>query len=200
MADNNTVARPYAQAVFEVAQENNALTEISESLAAAKALLEDGQVAAFLATPTMSDAQRLEFLQGLFADAVGKDSVFAGGSEHGTNFFRLLLENGRVVALPEIADQFEALKANVENTVDAVITSAAPLSEAQQQAMASVLKERERQLTAAKAEIEQETNKAREELRGQVSAIAIASAEKILNREIDSKAHEDILGKLAQEI
>ena len=62
------------------------------------------------------------------------------------------------------------------------------------------VKERERQLTAAKAEIEQEANKAREELRGQVSAIAIASAEKILNREIDSKAHEDILGKLAQEL
>ena len=62
------------------------------------------------------------------------------------------------------------------------------------------VKERERQLAAAKAEIEQETNKAREELRGQVSAIAIASAEKILNREIDGKAHDDILGKLAQEI
>ena len=62
------------------------------------------------------------------------------------------------------------------------------------------VKERERQLTAAKAEIEQEVNKAREELRGQVSAIAIASAEKILKREIDDKAHEDILGKLAQEI
>ena len=62
------------------------------------------------------------------------------------------------------------------------------------------VKERERQLTAAKAEIEQEINKAREELRGQVSAIAIASAEKILKREIDDKAHEDILGKLAQEL
>ena len=62
------------------------------------------------------------------------------------------------------------------------------------------VKERERQLAAAKAEIEQETSKAREELRGQVSAIAVASAEKILRREIDSKTHEDILGKLAQEI
>ncbi len=61
-------------------------------------------------------------------------------------------------------------------------------------------KERERQLTAAKAEIEQEANRAREELRGQVSAIAIASAEKILSREIDGKAHEDILGRLAQEL
>ena len=62
------------------------------------------------------------------------------------------------------------------------------------------VKERERQLVAAKAEIEQESNRAREELRGQVSAIAIASAEKILLREIDSKAHSDILGKLAQEL
>lgn len=61
-------------------------------------------------------------------------------------------------------------------------------------------KERERQLAAAKAEIEQEASRAREELRGQVSAIAIASAEKILNREIDDKAHDDILGKLAQEL
>ena len=44
--------------------------------------------------------------------------------------------------LPEIADQFEALKADVENTVDAVITSASPLSEAQQQEMAETLKKR----------------------------------------------------------
>ena len=62
------------------------------------------------------------------------------------------------------------------------------------------VKQRERQLTAAKADIEQEANRAREELRGQVSAIAIASAEKILQREIDKKAHQDILGKLAQEL
>ncbi len=62
------------------------------------------------------------------------------------------------------------------------------------------VKERERQLAAATAEVEQETNRAREELRGQVSAIAVASAEKILRREIDSKAHEDILGKLAAEL
>ncbi len=64
----------------------------------------------------------------------------------------------------------------------------------------SGVKERERQLAAAQAEIEQEAHRAREELRGQVSAIAMAGAEKILNREIDASAHEDILGKLAREI
>ena len=142
MADNNTVARPYAQAAFEVAQESDALAELSESFAAAKVLMEDGQVAAFMAAPALSDDERLAFLQGLFAQAVGEGSVFAGGSQHGTNFIKLLLENGRVAVLPEIADHFETLKAKVENTVDAVITSAAPLSDEQQQAMADSLKEK----------------------------------------------------------
>ena len=62
------------------------------------------------------------------------------------------------------------------------------------------IKEKERQLNSAKAEIEQEANRVREELRSQVSVIAISSAEKILNREIDGKAHDDILGKLAKEL
>ena len=61
-------------------------------------------------------------------------------------------------------------------------------------------RERERQLAAAATEIEQEANRAREELRGQVSAIALAGAEKILNREIDDSEHGDILGRLAQEL
>lgn len=61
-------------------------------------------------------------------------------------------------------------------------------------------RERERQLELARAEVEQEINRAREELRGEVSAIAVASAEKILRREIDPRAHEDILSRLAAEL
>ncbi len=142
MADNNTVARPYAEAIFEVARENDALDELSASLAAAGELLGDGQVVMFLGEPALTDEQRLEFLQGLFGTVVGAGSVFAGGSRHGTNFLKLLLENGRVAALPEISEQFEALKAKVENTIDAVITAAAPLSAAQQQAIAGPLAEK----------------------------------------------------------
>jgi len=139
VADNNTVARPYAQAIFEVARENNALDELSVSLAVAGDLLSDGQVAVFLGQPALTDDQRLEFLQGLFAEAVGEGSVLAGGSRHGTNFLKLLLENGRVVALPEISEQFEALKAKVENSIDAVITAASSVSESQQEAIANSL-------------------------------------------------------------
>lgn len=73
-------------------------------------------------------------------------------------------------------------------------------SEIAAEGKAEGVKERERQVAAALAEVEQETNRAREELRGQVSAIAVASAEKILKREINKKAHEDILKKLAAEL
>ena len=60
--------------------------------------------------------------------------------------------------------------------------------------------EGERILTGAKAEIDQEVNRAKEGLRAQVSALAIAGAEKILRKEIDSKAHSDMLSKLAAEL
>lgn len=60
--------------------------------------------------------------------------------------------------------------------------------------------EGERILIAARAEVEQEVNRAREELRGQVAAIALAGAEKIIEREINAATHQDLLDKLAQEI
>ena len=59
---------------------------------------------------------------------------------------------------------------------------------------------RKAQLEAARAEIDVEINRAREELRGQVARIAVAGAEKVLGREIDANAHRDLLGKLAAEI
>jgi F-type H+-transporting ATPase subunit delta len=142
MADNNTVARPYARAIFEVARELDALQSVAASLDAAKELLRDGQIVRFLANPSLHDAGRLEFLQGLFAKAAGKDSLFAGTSEQGTNVLKLLLEYDRIDALPQIAEHFEALKAQIENTVDVVVTSAAPLSDAQQKTVATALKER----------------------------------------------------------
>jgi len=103
--------------------------------------------------------------------------------------------------LAEAATEADGIVAEARQQATSILDQAnARANEIVADGKADGVKERERQLATAKAEIEQETNKAREELRGQVSAIAIASAEKILNREIDSKSHEDILGKLAQEL
>ncbi len=142
MADNRTIARPYAQAAFEIASESQDLAKWSKALGVAGQLLSDDQTARFLAIPTLTDADRLSFLTQLFQSAAGKSSVLAGGNKYGTNFLKLLIENGRVPVLPEIAGHFEALKAKLENTLDVMVTSAAPLSAAQKKTVAKALKER----------------------------------------------------------
>lgn len=142
MADNNTIARPYARAIFEVAQEEKALAAVSASLSAARSLMADGQVEKFLADPSLTNEERLAFLADLFRAAEGEASIFGGGSAHGTNVLKLMLEYRRIGAFPEIADHFEAMKAEVENTVDVTVTSATALSDEQQQAMIAALRER----------------------------------------------------------
>jgi len=140
MADNITVARPYAQAIFELANDAGALGPWSESLTIAGQLLADKALVEYLGNPEFNDEQRLDFLSGLFAKAGA--NVFAGNETHGTNFVKLLLENGRAAVLPEISTHFDALKAKVENSVDATVTSATELSKTQVDEIATALKAR----------------------------------------------------------
>lgn len=142
MADNNTIARPYAEAAFAVANEASNLAGWSAALDAAGALIADGQVAEFLGNPSLTDDQRLQFLRELFGSAGDASAVISGSDAKGSNFLKLLLEYGRVGVLPEIAERFDELKAAVENTVDVTITSAAPMSDAQQKAVVDALKKR----------------------------------------------------------
>ncbi|HEY0563040.1 MAG TPA: F0F1 ATP synthase subunit B [Methylophilus sp.] len=69
-----------------------------------------------------------------------------------------------------------------------------------EEAKANAKVEGDRIVTGAKAEIDQEVNRAKESLRAQVSSLAIAGAEKILRKEIDGKAHSEMLSKLAAEL
>ena len=73
-------------------------------------------------------------------------------------------------------------------------------SEIVEEAKTDARAEGERLLGAAKAEIEQETNRAREQLRAQVATLAAAGAGKILKREIDQKAHNDLVKDLVSQI
>ncbi len=142
MADNNTIARPYARAAFEFAGEHKDLAGWSAALDTAKDVLADGQVVKFLANPTLTDEQKLGFLTELFQSADGSKSVLGSGDDQGSNFLKLLLEYGRVSVLPEIAEHFDALKAAVENTVDVTLTSAVEMSAAQEKTVVAALEER----------------------------------------------------------
>jgi len=69
-----------------------------------------------------------------------------------------------------------------------------------EEARASARLEGDREVAAAKAEIEQEVNRAREQLRDQVAQLAVAGAEKILRREVDAKAHAQLLDSIKAQL
>jgi F-type H+-transporting ATPase subunit b len=68
------------------------------------------------------------------------------------------------------------------------------------EAHAAAKEEGNREKAAAKAEIEQEVTRAREQLRNHVAALAVAGAEKILRREVDAKAHAELLDSIKQQL
>ena len=67
-------------------------------------------------------------------------------------------------------------------------------------AKSDAMTEGKRLVEAARSEIEQESNRAKDTLRGEVASIAIAGASKLLNREVDKKTHADLLDKLVAEL
>jgi len=133
MAEKMTVARPYARAAFEVARDDKALAEWSDFLQRARLVAEDERIKALTGNPAVTREQ----LAGLFIEICGAS---AGG--HGENFLRLLAENGRMDWLPEIATEFESLRAEAENVVDVQLTSAVELDADQRESFAAALKKR----------------------------------------------------------
>ena len=94
----------------------------------------------------------------------------------------------------------EVIREAKEKTAEIVALGEKRASEIIEEAKAQARAEGDRIITGAKAEIEQEVFRAKEQLRTQVTAVALAGAGKILGREIDAKAHNDLLNKLVAEI
>ncbi|HLQ25628.1 MAG TPA: F0F1 ATP synthase subunit delta [Acidiferrobacterales bacterium] len=133
MAEKNTLARPYAQAVFALAHETKALDKWSEMLRLAAMVAGDKQMAALIDNPRIPR----ERLAGLFLDILGPNLDKDGG-----NLIRLLIANRRSALLPEIAQLFEQLKAEAEKVVEVEIISAHPVSAEQIKKISAALKKR----------------------------------------------------------
>ena len=132
MAEAITVARPYADAVFALADSTSALGKWSQTLAVMAAVAANPDIAAATADPKLTSEQ----VYGLFVGACGDLPV------EGQNLLRALIENDRIAALPEIHESFEELKNEREGIVDAVITSAYPLDRGQLAEIIAVLEDR----------------------------------------------------------
>jgi F-type H+-transporting ATPase subunit delta len=122
MSELSTLARPYAEAVFRLAQGENDLAGWLSRVVTLAAIVSDPQLARLIADPAVS-ADRVA---SLIIEVAGVDL-----GERGGNLVKVLAENNRLALLPEISAQFETLKANAEATLEATITSAQELTQAQ---------------------------------------------------------------------
>jgi F-type H+-transporting ATPase subunit delta len=126
MADFSTVARPYAKALFDLANAERKLAAWSEALNAAAAVLGDADAKRVLASPALDESKRAAFIAAVAGAVKGGELL---GTQHGRNLLQLLAENDRLAVLPEIAAQFEALKTQAENKVKVRLISATPVDE-----------------------------------------------------------------------
>ena len=133
MAEKQTLARPYAEAVFELAKGQNQLKKWSEMLAFIAAVAADQRMMQIADDPRVDRARFLELFLGVCEKRV---------DDEGANFIHLLVDNRRLVLLPEIVSQYEALKAEAEARVEATVISAFPLEAAQLHSLGEALKRR----------------------------------------------------------
>ena len=130
-ADATTIARPYAEAIFVRAIETDKLDLWSDMLDLLATAARDPALSGLIASPKLDKAQ----MTGLILD-------IGGGrlSEEGQNLVRVLVANGRLAVLPEIASHFEARKAEHQGTIEVHVTSAFALKPEQEQQLAAALK------------------------------------------------------------
>jgi F-type H+-transporting ATPase subunit delta len=132
MAENVTIARPYAEAIFALADTGGALGRWSQTLAVMAAVAANPELRAASGDPNLSADQ----VYGLFAGACGDLATEA------QNLVHVLIENGRLVSLPEIRAIYEELKNAREGVVEAFITSAYPLDSDQLSTLVAELEQR----------------------------------------------------------
>jgi F-type H+-transporting ATPase subunit b len=106
-------------------------------------------------------------------------------------------ERDLALAQDKVKDQLRDAKSQAADIIEQAKKREAKMLD---EAVVKASQEREKILAQAQAEIEAERIRAREELRKQVAALAVAGAERILQRSIDEAAHSDILEKLVAEL
>lgn len=121
MAENVTVARPYAEAAYALAKVDGALSAWQGALGRMAAAAADEQMSECMADPRVSPVALTDLFLGVAGDL----------SADQRNFANVLIENRRLGVLPEISLLFDQLKNSAEGTQEAVVSSAFPLNDAQ---------------------------------------------------------------------
>ncbi len=129
----STLARPYAKALFAHASERHTLAQFSQQLVVLNEIVSDAEIERLIGHPRMPQQELADLIIGVAGLAL---------SESGNNLVRVLAENQRLPLVPEIAAQYEQLRAQAENRLNVEVTSAMPMDDDQQQRLRDSLAER----------------------------------------------------------
>lgn len=131
MSELTTAARPYANAIYQHATQVAKHADWSDALALMAAVVVDADMAGRLSNPALGKMQKGELLLAVIGDKL---------DQHQKNLVMLMAENNRLTLMPTVAELYEEYRADAEGQIDAVVTSAFPLTEAQQAGIATALK------------------------------------------------------------
>ena len=115
MAEISTIARPYATAVFNFANESKGLSNWSDTLVLLSAVIQDEHIKSIIEDSKVLDSDREDLILNVCKGKL---------DENGSNFVKLLVENKRLLILSEISQFFEELKADAEGSIEAEIIMA----------------------------------------------------------------------------
>ena len=132
MAELATLARPYAKAAFDLARSSDRLERWSRMLALLSAAAQTAEAKALIGTPALPSEAKAHRLIDIVDDL----------DDSGRRFVLVLADNKRLELLPEIAEQFEARKAEAEQVLDVEIAAAVGLSDTQKTDYAEALERR----------------------------------------------------------
>jgi F-type H+-transporting ATPase subunit delta len=145
MAELSTLARPYAKAAFEYAEAEGWLASWETMLATAAAVCLQEKVAGLLASPSHTAGEQADEFVALCGDELTMQVA---------NFIHLLAENKRLALLVQISEQFSAMKAQRESTVDVDITTAFELNPLETEILAKSLSDKLQRSVNVQSEVD----------------------------------------------
>jgi F-type H+-transporting ATPase subunit delta len=131
MSELTTAARPYANAVYQIASQAAKLAQWSSALSLMAAVVVDATMTAKLSSPQLGKTQKGELLLAVVGDRLDAEQK---------NMVLLMAENNRLTLFPTVAELYEEYRAEAEGQIDAVVTSAFPLTDEQSASIATALK------------------------------------------------------------
>jgi F-type H+-transporting ATPase subunit delta len=126
----STIAKPYAQAIFEIAEKNDSLSEWSELLSTASAIMADNATQAFIASPGTSKDQKIDLICTLLEKATSREL-----SKQESALINIVLNNGRTEAFSSISSAFDSAVSNANQSKSFQVVSAFELTEAEEKAI-----------------------------------------------------------------